>query len=99
MTHVGISADHAGQTGSRHNEDNISDAGQPEYTQVSILVSSGPTSTCRSTTQDVRPSKLRLPTSIKRLNRLLSHQNHVAIPESDLEEKFVKGENAPHPAL
>jgi hypothetical protein len=32
-----------------------------------------------------------LPTSIKKLNRLLSHSRNTTIPESDLIEKFVKG--------
>lgn len=36
----------------------------------------------------IRPT---LPTSIKKLNRLLSHSRNTTIPESDLIEKFVKG--------
>jgi protein subunit release factor B len=37
------------------------------------------------------PTRPTLPTSIKKLNRLLSHSRNTAIPESDLIEKFVKG--------
>jgi len=37
------------------------------------------------------PSRPTLPTSIKKLNRLLSHSRDTTIPESDLIEKFVKG--------
>jgi hypothetical protein len=40
------------------------------------------------TTTPIRPT---LPTSIKKLNRLLSHSRNTTIPESDLIEKFVKG--------
>jgi hypothetical protein len=37
------------------------------------------------------PTRPTLPTSIKKLNRLLSHSRNTTIPESDLVEKFVKG--------
>jgi hypothetical protein len=37
------------------------------------------------------PTRPTLPTSIKKLNRLLSHSRDTTIPESDLIEKFVKG--------
>jgi hypothetical protein len=40
------------------------------------------------TTPPIRPT---LPTSIKKLNRLLSHSRNTTIPESDIIENFVKG--------
>jgi len=46
------------------------------------------TSSPIQTTAPIRPT---LPTSIKKLNRLLSHSRNTTIPESDLIEKFVKG--------
>ena len=36
-------------------------------------------------------SRPQLPTSIKKLNRLLSHSREISIPESDLIETFVRG--------
>lgn len=46
-----------------------------------------------TTTPTAQPTHTRptLPTSIKKLNRLLSHSRNTTIPESDLIEKFVKG--------
>jgi protein subunit release factor B len=48
----------------------------------------GATDSSDQTTAPIRPT---LPTSIKKLNRLLSHSRNTTIPESDLIEKFVKG--------
>jgi hypothetical protein len=48
----------------------------------------GATDSSDQTTAPIRPT---LPTSIKKLNRLLSHSRNTTIPESDLREKFVKG--------
>ena len=44
-----------------------------------------------SSDQPIAPTRPTLPTSIKKLNRLLSHSRDTTIPEADLIEKFVKG--------
>lgn len=44
-----------------------------------------------SSDQFTAPTRPTLPTSIKKLNRLLSHSRDTTIPETDLIEKFVKG--------
>ncbi|WWC89152.1 uncharacterized protein L201_004070 [Kwoniella dendrophila CBS 6074] len=44
-----------------------------------------------STTKDQLLHRPKLPGSIKRLNRILSRQRQVEIPESELDEKFVRG--------
>ncbi|RXK39329.1 hypothetical protein M231_03408 [Tremella mesenterica] len=43
------------------------------------------------TSEFPKTSRPQLPTSIKKLNRLLSYQRKMEIPESDLEERFDRG--------
>ncbi|WVQ99523.1 hypothetical protein IAU59_006659 [Kwoniella sp. CBS 9459] len=50
-----------------------------------------PSSPSSSSKYDLLDPRPKLPGSIKRLNRILSRQRKVEIPESDLDEKFVKG--------
>ncbi|OCF32959.1 hypothetical protein I316_05297 [Kwoniella heveanensis BCC8398] len=50
-----------------------------------------PTSTTSTSKYDVLDPRPKLPGSIKRLNRILSRQRKIEIPDSELDEKFVKG--------
>ncbi|WVF71343.1 hypothetical protein IAT40_006146 [Kwoniella sp. CBS 6097] len=50
-----------------------------------------PSSSSSTSKYDLLDPRPKLPGSIKRLNRILSRQRKIEIPESDLDEKFVKG--------
>ena len=87
------SASHHGEVANLHKEDPVNVATSHEgiiMDQINphSLSPDNTSSLSQRPGSSTRPS---LPTSIKKLNRLLSHSRDTTIPESDLIEKFVKG--------